>query len=389
MIHAFRTFRRLSPVLLVLACGGSPPVAPEPPPAEIVEPGDVFSKDLAWGDLEFLAALGPRPPGSDAAVGARRHLRDRLEGWGIEVRDVTTELENEGRDTKVVLEHLVATLPGRSGDRLVLVAPYDSGSYDGFAFRGVNDGASGAALLVEIARVLAGRELPYTIELVWLAGEGRLGRALGPDNDIRWLGSTSLANEWKEAGRLENIRLLVTFNRVCDAELRIARDLGSHRAHREEFWRSARRLGRSSVFPPDAHYESFEASHSAFEELGVRRVVAIEDTAFGGDEPPGRYAGEGDAIEHCAKGSLESVGVVAIEALETIGRRLAKIDRFARTPTADPEEEPPAPEPATPEPSAGEPADGSVAPDEPAPEAEAPPTAEPGAEEPASDAAAR
>ena len=351
MIHVFRSIRRLSPLLLVLACGGSPPsVAPEPPPVEIFEPGDVFSRDLAWGDLEFLAALGPRPLGSDAAVGARRHLRDRLEGWGIEVRDVISDLDAEGRET-LVLEHLVATLPGRSPDRFVLVASYDSGSYDEFAFRGVNDGASGAALLVEVARVLAGRELPYTVELVWLSGEGRLGRALGPDSDLRWLGSLSLADRWSTEGRLDGIRLLVAFNRVCDADLRIARDLGSHRAHREEFWRAARRLGRSSVFPSDAHYESFESSHTAFERFGVRRVVAIADTAFGGDEPPGLYAGEGDAIEHCSAASLEAVGVVTIEALETTGRRLAKIDRFARTPTAEPDAEPAEPEPA-PEPEA-------------------------------------
>lgn len=351
MSHAFRTIRRLAPLWVVLACGGSPPVAsdPPPPPVEVAEPpGDVFSRDLAWGDLEFLAALGPRPPGSDAAAGARRHLRDRLEGWGIEVRDVATELEVED-GAKLVLDHLVATIPGRSADRFVLVAPYDSGEYADFAFRGVNDGASGAALLVEVARVLAGRELPYTIDFVWLAGEGRLGRALGADSDLRWLGSASLAEQWRSEGRLDGIRLLVSFNRVCDADLQIARDLRSHRTHREEFWRSARRLGRASAFPPDAPFESVDSSHTAFERSGLRRVVAIEDDAFGGDEPPGLHAGEGDSIEHCSAASLEAVGVVALEALETIARRLAKIDRFARAPTAEPElepeTEPPAPAP--------------------------------------------
>ena len=361
MIHVFRTIRSLAPLWLVLACGGSPPVVSDPPPrpVAVVEPGDVFSKDLAWGDLEFLAALGPRPPGSDAAAGARRHLRDRLEGWGIEVRDLTTELEVEGGE-KLALDHLAATIPGRSADRFVLVAPYDSGAYAEFAFRGVNDGASGAALLVEVARVLAGRELPYTIDLVWLAGEGRLGGALGADSDLRWLGSASLAEQWRSEGRLDGIRLLVSFNRVCDADLQIARDLGSHRAHREEFWRAARRLGRGSEFPPAAPYESFVSSHTAFERSGLRRIVVIEDTAFGGDEPPGVHAGEGDSIEHCSAASLESVGVVALEALETIAKRLAKIDRFARAPTAEAEAEPPVP---APEPEAEPPA--------PAPEPEA------------------
>jgi hypothetical protein len=333
-----------------------------------VGPGDGFSSDLAWSELETLAALGPRPIGSEAALAARRHIRDRLEGWGIEVHDVSTTSASEDYGP-LALDHLVATLPGRSADRIVLVAPYDSGEYGEFVFEGVNDGASGAALLVELARVLSGRERPYTIDFVWLAGEGRLGRASGAARELRWLGSAGLAEQWAEEGRLRGIRLLAVFNRICDADLRIARDLGSHRAHREEFWRAARRLGRSAAFAPAVQYESFASSHSAFSASGLRRVVAIEDTAFGGDEAPGLYAGKEDRIEHCAPESLETVGLVTLEAIDTIGKRLAKIDRFARMPTAEPETEVPAPAPeieATapePETEASEPA--------PAPEGEA------------------
>ncbi len=120
---------------------------------------------------------------------------------------------------------------------------------------------------------------------------------------------------------------------MCDADLRVARDLLSHRIYREEFWRAAARLGHSDAFPPGASFESPVASHRVLAAVGLRRVVALVDTSFGGDEPPGLYAGtEDDDLEHCSADSLEAVGKVALEALDKISQRLAKIDRFAESP---------------------------------------------------------
>ena len=346
------------------ACGGSPA---EPEIDRSASPGE-FSGALAWADLEDLAD-GPRALGSDGAEAARGHITARLAAAGIAVETLTTTAESKGFGP-LALTHLVATLPGSSPDRIVLIAPYDSGQYDGFSFIGANDGASGAAVLLELARALKGRTLPYTVEFVWLEGEGRIGHGTGDERELRWLGSRGLAERWAETGHLQGIRLLVSFNRVCDADLRIARDSGSQRELREEFWRVARHLGFTDVFAPTRGYESVETSGAAFRDHGVRPVVAIEDTAFGGDEAPGIYAGEDDVLQHCAPESLDVVGRVAIETVTTIATRLAKIDRFARTPAAEPETPskqpaehgdagaaPPAPAPPEPPAEANAPAD--------------------------------
>lgn len=298
-------------------------------------PGN-FSGSLAWAELEALGSA-PRRLGSEGAEAARSHITARLAAADIAVETVSTTAQSAGFGP-LVLTHLVATMRGSSADRIVLVAPYDSGLYDGAAFLGVNDGASGAALLLEIARVLQGKPLPYTVQLVWLEGEGRIGLGSGEEREQRWLGSRGLAEKWAQAGQLRGIRLLVAFNRVCDADLRVARDLGSHREYREAFWRAARRLGYSDAFPPARGYETLSGSHVAFRAQGVRPVVAIEDSAFGGDEPPGLYANsEGDTLAHCAPESLAVVGSVAIDAVDVIATRLAKIDRFARMPALEPE----------------------------------------------------
>jgi len=343
------------------SCGGTqqPPVTAETPAPAEVPPG-AFSGQRAWSDLEALADLGPRPIGSSGAEDARKLILSTLEREGITARTVTTTVDSSELGP-LTLTHVVARLPGASPDRLVLIAPYDSGLYDGFDFVGVNDGASGAALLLELARALSERERHYTVELVWLQGEGRLGRGSESERDLRWQGSRSLAARWAEEGRLGPIRLLAVFNRVCDADLRIARDLGSHRVHRDEFWTAARRTGHADVFPTDRGYEGVTSSHLAFRKVGVRPVVAIEDTAFGGDEVPGLYAGnEGDVLAHCSPDSLAAVGEVTVEALGAISVRLAKIDRFASSPSAEPdaaevgeESAPPAPGSEEPAPSGG------------------------------------
>lgn len=328
--------RHFLPLLLagaVFACGRSaPPPAPLTPPAPGLGRFESFSGERAWADLEAFGAIGSRVSGSRGARMARQYLRSQLATVGLEGEKVTTSVELEGLET-LHLTHIEATIAGASPQLFVLVAPYDSSRFEGVAFIGMNDGASGASLLLEFARILADEPLPYTTRLVFLDGEGRLGRG-GPDlEDRRGFGSRSFAERMREEGVLDQIRLLVTFNRVCDADLRIARDLGSHRIYREEFWRVAARLGHTDAFRPGDAFESLLSSHVAFRELGVRPTVAIEDTVFGGEAPPGIYADtEQDDLEHCSRESLESVGVVSLAAIETIGDRLAKIDRFARSP---------------------------------------------------------
>jgi glutaminyl-peptide cyclotransferase len=369
------TLRALAAVsAFAFAACGSPPSEPEKPARD---PGD-FSGSLAWAELEALAEA-PRSLGSDGAAAARELIKTRLAASGIAVETLSTTAESKGFGP-LALTHLVAVLPGASADRIVLVAPYDSGQYDGFSFVGANDGASGAALLLEVARVLKGRALPYTVELVWIEGEGRLGHGNGDERELRWLGSQGLAQRWAETGHLAGIRLLVSFNRVCDADLHVARDSGSHREFRESFWKAAHRLGLSDAFSPSRGYESVTSSQVAFREHGVRQVVAIEDTAFGGEEAPGRYAGKDDVIAHCSRDSLDAVGRVAVEAVGSISEQLAKIDRFARMPSAEPE--------AKPKPKREAPLDpgdsGGAAPQQHAPEpaAEASPPAGAGAEAP-------
>ncbi len=295
-----------------------------------------FSVDRAWRDLRALTEVGARPVGSRGNDQARDYLRAELENLGVEVESWEVDYANaggtsSGADTpEIRVTNLSAIIPGtQSQDRFLLVAPFDSRSYDDFEFIGANDGASGAAVVLEIARAIAADPLPYATEIVFLDGESAFSHDAGQGPFYREVGSLGLASRIQEAG-IFGIRLMIYLNRVGDADLRIARDLMSHRIYREEFWKAAATLDRTYAFPRDAAFENAGIAHRYFGQIGLRQIVSIVDTSFGGDQPPGLYAGTAqDTIERCSPESLETVGVVVLEALDTISARLAKIDRFA------------------------------------------------------------
>ncbi|MBW2493117.1 MAG: M28 family peptidase [Deltaproteobacteria bacterium] len=295
-----------------------------------------FSADRAWRDLQALTDIGARPVGSSGNDRARDYLSAQLEDLGVEVESREVDYASAaGRPSgatapEIRVTNLSAVIPGtRSQDRFVLAAPFDSRQFEDFEFIGANDGASGAAVVLEIARVLAAHPLPYATEIAFLDGEAPFSSPNGRHRPYREIGSLGLASRIRESGS-SGVRLLVYLNRVGDADLRIARDLVSHRIYREEFWKAASALDRTRAFPPDAAFENAGIAHQYFVQIGLRQVVSIVDTSFGGDQPPGLYAGTAqDTIDRCSPDSLETVGVVVLEALDAISQRLGKIDRFA------------------------------------------------------------
>jgi hypothetical protein len=407
----------LLPVAPCLSCGASS--APEQEP--IAQPAfeelsDEFSPEAAWSHLRALAEIGPRVSGSLAAAEARGYLEHALIRAGAKLIAETTPGSASGAPPVAVAEtpgssespanppgtptpsipeagaqaaatpatpdapappaptqspeptpvavstldpiNVIAEIPGSSSSDLVLLmAPYDSRAISGIRFAGVNDGASGAAVLLELARVLARQPLPHAVRFVFTDGD------VDPDGTASLRGSRAHAARAKAEGSLARTRLAVFTNRVCDTDLHVARDLLSHRQYRESFWDAALRLGLSDHFEQTS-FESPKAGHHALRALNFIQVVSLQDTSFGGGEPPGAFANsEQDDLSHCAPESLEIVGRVMLEGLRAITAQLHKLDRYAAAPLAQFREEwavnggvPRVVLPASPQPSPGAPA---------------------------------
>jgi hypothetical protein len=341
--------------LLGLACGTAPP--PEPAAIPESRPED-FSAEGAWRHVEALAAIGARPAGSAGAERARDYLRGELGALGIEVAEQRSRVEPKSAPPLETV-NLFATIPGESPDAILLIAPYDTPP--GAPGVGANDGASGAALVLELARALKARGPRYTVWLAFVEGDPRAGSADPLAGET--VGTRAFVAGIAQGGRMERVRIAVYANRVADRDLRIARDLLSNRAWREEFWAAGRRSARAGAFPANAPFESVDAGHRAFVAVGMPRAVAIVDSRLGPDAPAPDAAGEpADDLAQSSPESLAVVGAVCLDALGSIAERLAKIDRFVRSPIAAGQTAAePAPGPATPP----EPPNGASGPGEP------------------------
>lgn len=329
--------------LALLACPAAAP-PPEPvassAPERAEPPPEDFSGERAWRHLEALRSLGPRVPGSDAALRARAYLSDALREIDLEVSEQRTPLPAGAAAPVAETVNLLAAIPGASQDLVVVVAPTDSPP--GSTGPASVAGASGAALVLELGRALRVRGSPYTVLLAFVEGD-----ALAPASGSGAVPPASVGTGALLAGLangegLARVRLAVGFDRVAGPDLRIARDLLSSRTLREEFWSAARRLGDTDVFPPTAPFEATEWGERAFAVAGMRRFVAIvglrpgpsSETPGPGSAtpgPPDPAAPPPDA-ERAARERLGEVGAVSLDAITAISRRLEKIDRFVRSP---------------------------------------------------------
>jgi aminopeptidase YwaD len=164
-----RPLAALALALLVASCREQP----EPPPPRLaVKPrGEAINIQQAMTHLRTLAA-GPRPTGSPAEARAAAYVEKVLAAAGYQVQRQPVPLPGGGESANVVaLPELDPAV-----DRYLLIgAHYDTvvGS------PGANDNASGVAVLLEVARVLAAR--PARLPVVFVAFGAEEGRP-GPQH---------------------------------------------------------------------------------------------------------------------------------------------------------------------------------------------------------------
>ncbi|MGI9432878.1 MAG: M28 family peptidase, partial [Myxococcota bacterium] len=285
----------------------------------------------SYAHLEALVAFGPRPPGSSGAEAAADYLRTQLAAEGLAVREISETSGGTALGVEAPASILIAEIPGASDDVIVLFSPFGSESFDTFEFVGANDGASGAAVLLELASRFVADPLPYTTWIVF--GVGDRDPEPGEDPASVVPASQLLVSDLERRGALSSVRLAVYLNQVGDRDLQISRDLFSDRSARRTFFREAKRLGFAEQFPANAPYDSLPGGHHAFWSAGMRRVVALSDPRFGGTEPPGIYwHTEEDTLEMCDAASLEAVTRVSEAGVRAVSSRFAKLDAWSQRP---------------------------------------------------------
>ena len=268
----------------------------------------MFDGKRAWEHLRKQVAIGPRPSGTPAIIQTRAYIVEQLKSFGIESKEQPfigmTPLG------EVSMANVIATIPGRVPDRLVLASHFDTKLYREFRFVGANDGASSTAALLELGRVLKSRKNELTIELLFLDGEeARMPEWRGNDNTY---GSRHYVQAAQKSGSLKSLRALVLLDMIGDRELSIKRDSNSTPWLVDAIWGAAARVGHGSTF--SNQLTTIEDDHIPFLRAGVAAADIIDL------ENPTWHTPQDD-LDHVSAGSLQIVGDVVLAAVPDIEKQ--------------------------------------------------------------------
>ena len=216
---------------------------------------DRFDSRAAWRLLKEQVELGPRPAGSRASRRLARRLR-----WALP----------RGRFQRVPggLRNVVGTVPGRSRRYVVVGAHYDTKDIPGFV--GANDGASGTAVVTQLARTLRPRRLRRTVVFVLFDGEESPAGTPDAEFEARGLRGSRVA-----ARRYRRAQAMVLLDFVGERGLRLPREGSSDPGLWRRLRRAARRVGAGRVFPARSTGTVLD-DHTPFLRQGVPSVDLID-----------------------------------------------------------------------------------------------------------------
>jgi len=225
-----------------------------------------FDSSRAYADVQTQVAFGPRIPGSEGHAKVEAWIRTELEsaGWAVEIQ----QMERLG--------HPIYNIIAKRNDlapEIILGAHYDTrmiADNDPDSTKrtepvpGANDGASGVAVLLELARSLPTDTVP--VWLVFFDAEDN-GRIAGWD----WiLGSRAFVEEISVKPRA-----VVIVDMIGDADLNIHLEKNSDVAIRTEIWSVAEKLGYGDQFINTEKYSMLD-DHTPFLEAGIPAVDLID-----------------------------------------------------------------------------------------------------------------
>jgi glutaminyl-peptide cyclotransferase len=214
--------------------------------------------------------------------------------------------------------NVIGRIPGRRAGTIVVGAHYDTKDIPGFV--GANDGASGVAVVLELARALPRRLDGPSIDLVLFDAEESLrGESFesGGDRGSRQFVRYARGGGERGSPALADIRAMVLFDMVGDCDLDIPLEANSARGLYAAFADAAHDLTGSTA-PFDGKTAGVLDDHTPFIQAGVPAVDLIDFDYGPGPSPGAWWHTAQDDLRHVCADSLGAVGRPALAALPEI-----------------------------------------------------------------------
>ncbi len=267
------------------------------------------SGENAMKYVHAQVAFGPRPPGSPALQKCREWIVRELQGFGYEVEDDAFDADTPYGTIRM---HNLIARKG-AGDRgvIALASHYDTKLMEGRNFVGANDAGSSTALLLELARVLAGRSGGLDCWFVFFDGEEAFVEWSTFDSTY---GSRHLAKKWKADGTASRLRALILLDMIGDKDLGLYYELNSTPWLMDLVRETAREIGLESIL--SRKRIPVEDDHIPFIDAGIPSVDLIDlDYPY--------WHTDEDTPDKVSPESMEKVGRLVLALLSKLEKRFA------------------------------------------------------------------
>jgi Zn-dependent M28 family amino/carboxypeptidase len=289
--------------VVLMAC-----VKPAPPPFKPPR----FDQERAFQRLRELCAFGPRNHGSEGKMKAEEWIQQTLRDAGAEVTVHFFEHTPKGATKPEIFQNIMGRINPKQKRRVLIATHYDTRSTadtDPDESRrkkpiiGANDGASGVAVLLEMAALWKDQPPPVGVDLIFFDGED-FGR--GPELDDYFIGSKEYVRAFSDYPPEWG----VVIDMVGDADFAIRKErdsLARAPAVVERLWRAASRVKSNGIL--DERGGLVYDDHTAFLDKGIP-VVLLIDFSYKW------FHTTADTPDKCSAASLGQVGRAVMEAVE-------------------------------------------------------------------------
>ncbi|MDH5603312.1 MAG: M28 family peptidase [Cyclobacteriaceae bacterium] len=287
-----------------------------------------FFADSSYYFVEKQVSFGPRVPNTTAHVQTGNYLIDKLKAYGASVTEQHfTAFTYDAQ--KLTLRNIIATFYPEKQKRILLAAHWDSRPFadkdtdrQDQPIDGANDGASGVAVLLEIARVLSLSNPPEVgVDIILFDGEDwgekyNEGYVQTPDTLATWycLGSQHWARNKHEKNYSAYYGILLDMVGAQGSQFR-KEGLSVRVAPKvvEKIWKRAEKLGYSNYFV-NARSSEITDDHQFVNDPGKIPMVNIVhyDPVYG-------YFGN---YHHT---HLDNISIIDKETLRVVGETLLNV----------------------------------------------------------------
>ncbi len=276
-----------------------------------------FSGQQAYKYLVKQVAFGPRNPGSVGHEKCLHYLQQEMSKWADKVDLQSFTYNDELRGKKLHLTNIIARFNPKNKQRIFFAAHWDTRPFadqdvkknQNTPIPGANDGASGVAVLLEMARVLHTQRPNIGVDLILFDGEdyGRAGHL-----DEYFLGSRYYAKHYGEYGYTHQFGILIDM--IGDAQLTIKKEGYSVQNLPwlvDKVWKVAHSLGFYEF--SDQFLGYVDDDHVPLLKAGIPCIDLID---FEYPDKTNRYWHTlQDTPDKCSPQSLYIVGTVLLEVL--------------------------------------------------------------------------